>query len=127
MDAEPVTDKWQGLQEFWSSFGLPAYDEDTVPQDAEMPYIVYEAATAGFENPIPISANLWYRSTSWKEISQKTEEIAERLKSLYLLPIGDKEYIMFAQGSPFAQRMRDEDGGIRRMYINVMVEYLTRR
>lgn len=119
-------DKWQGLQSFWESFGLPAYDEDSVPDWAVMPYITYQASVATFENPIPISANLWYRSTSWREISQKADEIAARLASLYMIPIGDKEYIMLAQGSPFAQRMRDEDGGIRRIYINLMVEYLTR-
>lgn len=119
-------DKWQGLQSFWASFGLPAYDEDSVPRDATMPYITYQGSVSSFEKPIPINANLWYRSTSWEAISQKSNEIAARLSSLYLIPIGDNEYIMFSQGSPFAQRMRDEDGGVRRMYINVMVEYLTR-
>lgn len=119
-------DKWQGLQGFWSSFGIPAYDEDTVPDDAQMPYITYAAVTSTFETPVLLTASIWYRSTSWKDISKKADAIAETLKGLYLIPIGDKEYIMLAQGTPFAQRMRDEDGGIRRIYINVMAEYLTR-
>lgn len=122
-----MMDKWQGLQSFWESFGIPAYDKDSVPKDAQMPYITYQASVASFENPIPISADIWYRATNWRDISQKAEEIAERLRTLYLIPIGDKEYIMLAQGSPFAQRMSDDDGGIRRIYLNVMVEYLTRR
>lgn len=126
MGAFIVKDKWQGLQEFWSSFDIPAYDEDTVPDDAEMPYITYSTSVASFENAVPLKASIWYRSTSWKDISRKAEEIAERLKSLYFIPIGENEYIMLAQGVPFAQRMRDEDGGIRRIYINVMAEYLTR-
>ncbi len=122
-----MMDKWQGLQSFWESFGIPAYDQDSVPENAEMPYITYQASVAQFESPIPLSANIWYRSTSWRLISNKADEIARRLQSLYLVPIGDKEYIMLAQGSPFAQRMRDEDSGVRRIYINIMVEYLTRR
>ena len=30
-------DKFQAQQSFWSSFGLTAYDENTVPDDAEYP------------------------------------------------------------------------------------------
>lgn len=120
-------DKWQGLQSFWSSFGIPAYDKSSVPDDAEMPYITYQASVSSFENTLPISADLWYHASNWRDISRKAEDIAERLKAPYLVPIGDNEYIMLTQGSPFAQRMSDDDGGVRRIYLNVMVEYLTRR
>jgi hypothetical protein len=33
--------KSQALQSFWESFGIPAYNEYTVPDNAEMPYITY--------------------------------------------------------------------------------------
>lgn len=120
-------DKWQGLQTFWESFGIPAYDENSVPDDAVMPYITYHAEVAGFESVVTPYASVWYRSTSWAEISQLTEQIAEELSSCKLIPIGDNEYIFIGQGVPFAQRMNDPaDGSIKRMYINIMVEYFTR-
>ena len=33
--------KEQAIHFFWSQFGLPAYDENSVPDDAQMPYITY--------------------------------------------------------------------------------------
>lgn len=120
-----MSDKWSGQQEFWSSFGIPAYDEDSVPKEATMPYITYHAATSGFENPIPLNASIWYRSTSWRDISQKAEEIAETLRTIHIVPIGDREYIALSQGTPFAQRMRETDSGVRKIYINVMAEFYT--
>lgn len=33
--------KAQAIQAFWESFGVPAYEESTVPDDAVMPYITY--------------------------------------------------------------------------------------
>ena len=34
-------DKQQAIHGFWSSFGITAYDENSVPDDAELPYITY--------------------------------------------------------------------------------------
>lgn len=127
MGIKHIMDKWQGLQSFWSSFGIPAYDKNAVPDDAVMPYITYQASVASFEYPIPLNADLWYHATNWRDISQKAEEIAERIRTLYLVRLEDNQYIMLAQGSPFAQRMGDEDGDVKRIYLNVMAEYLTRR
>ncbi len=120
-------DKWQGLQDFWESFLLPAYDENSVPDDATMPYITYSAETAQFENALPLSASIWYRSTSWYDISRKAEEIAEVLSDYVLIPLGDSEYIYLTQGTPFAQRVKDEDDAVKRIYINVMAEFFTRK
>lgn len=121
-----MMDKWQGLQSFWSSFDIPAYDKNSVPDDAVMPYITYDAAVSGFENPIPMNASIWYRSTAWDLISQKTEQIAQSLAPYKLIALGDNEYIFIEQGTPFAQRMDDpDDGSVKRIYINIMVEYFT--
>ena len=36
--------KWQTLQAFFEGFGRTAYDENTVPDDAALPYLTYEAS-----------------------------------------------------------------------------------
>lgn len=120
-----MSDKWQGLDRFWNSFDIPAYDENTVPPDAQMPYITYSAVTAGFEDVIPIAGYIWYRSTSWQEASQKADDIAAVIAPYRLVPLGDKQYLFLAKGSPFAQRMPDEDDSVRRIYINLLAEYFT--
>lgn len=119
--------KAQALQEFWGSFGLPAYDENTVPDDAQMPYITYEVATDSLGNIVPVAASLWYRSNSWTAISLKALEIEGRLRDMNPPALkfdGGRLYLF--RGTPFAQRMEDpEDGAVRRIYINVNAEFLS--
>lgn len=121
-----MTDKWQALHKFWSSFGIPAYDETNVPDDAVMPYITYSASVGSFENVVVLSGSVWYRSTSWEAISNKVDEIAQSLDGYHLEAIDNRQYLFLTQGSPFAQRMSDEDSMIRRVYINITGEYFTR-
>lgn len=121
-------DKAQALQGFWSGFGLSAYDENSVPDDASMPYITYNVATDSIERVLPLSGSLWYKSTSWAEISQKADEIAEVIAASggYYIAKIDGGYLWIVKGTPFAQRMREEsDSNIRRIYINITAEYLT--
>lgn len=120
-----MMDKWQTIHNFWSGFDIPAYDESSVPDNAVMPYITYSALTSSFENTVLFTADLWYHSTSWRDISLKAEEISVALKGYTLQPIGSNEYLMLAQGSPFAQRMADENDAVKRIHINVMGEFFT--
>ena len=120
-------DKAQALQNFWESFGIPAYEQTTVPDTATMPYITYSVSTDTLGNVVNMTASVWYHSTSWKDISIKTEQIAKRIVEMQPPAIkfdGGRLYI--AKGTPFAQRMADpSDNMIRRMYINIQAEYLS--
>lgn len=117
-------DKWQALQSFFESFTIPAYDENTVPDDAIMPYITYNASISNLNSPITITANIWYRTNSWLDISQKADEISDSLVQVKTIPL-DKGYIYLTRGNPFAQRIIDEDDTVRRIYLIIMAEYLT--
>jgi hypothetical protein len=120
-------DKAQALQTFWESFGIPAYEQTTVPETATMPYITYSVSTDSLDNVVNMSASLWYHSTSWKDISEKTEQIARYIVGMNPPSIkfdGGRLYI--AKGTPFAQRMADpNDDMIRRMYLNIQAEFLS--
>ena len=120
-------DKAQALQSFWESFDIPAYDETTVPEDAVMPYITYAVSTDSIGNVANMYASLWYHSTSWKDISEKTEQIARYI--VHMNPPSNKfagGRLYITKGTPFAQRMSDaEDSMIRRMYINIQSEFLS--
>lgn len=116
--------KAEAIHTFWNGFGLLAYEENTVPEDAELPYITYQLVTDSFENEVPISGSLWYRSESWAEINAKTNEIAEELYNGVLIEC-DTGIIWLKRGVPFAQNMSDTDDTIRRKYLNLIAEYLT--
>ena len=122
-------DNAQAIHSFWSSFGLTAYDENTVPDNAmtvnDGKYITYSVVTAYFDEPVMPSASLWYKSTSWAEITQKAAQIGEAIGLGGKVLKTDDGYIWLKRGVPFAQRMSDEDDTIRRIYLNIEVEYFT--
>ena len=74
--------KAQALHEFWSGFGLPAYASETVPDTATLPYLTYDVSTDSLDYVVNLNASLWYRSMSWKEISDKAEEIAQYIVTM---------------------------------------------
>lgn len=118
-------DKMQALHSFWSGFNLKAYDENSVPDDAQLPYITYEASTDDFGNTLAQTASLWYRSSSWKDITAKEEEIAEYITRGGRLISYDRGALWLKRASPWAQRMDDpSDEMIRRIVLNVAVEFL---
>lgn len=117
-------DKAQTIQAFWSGFGWPAYDEGTVPDEATYPRITYNVVTDELGNPQAMYASLWDRGASWASVTQKAGQIAEAIARLYPPAIAfDSGRVYITKGTPFAQRMTDEDDMVRRIYINVTVEY----
>ena len=118
-------DKEQAIHSFWSGFGLTAYDENTVDEDAKMPYITYSVSTDSLDGPLTLYGSLWYKSTSWEEISKKAEQIAEYISKASPIKL-DSGYLWIMKGTPFAQRMSDPSSDlIRRIYINIDAEFLT--
>lgn len=121
-------DKFQALQSFWESFGLPAYDENTVPTGDSapaLPYITYDAITSNFGSTVALSGSLWYYGTSWSQITTKMLEIQSEIgRGGKMIPMDDGA-LWIRQGNPFAQRMADPNDMIRRIYMNIEVEFLT--
>ena len=117
--------KAQAINAFWNSFGIPAYEVTTV--DGEKVgdfYITYEVVTDSLDHAVPMSASIWHKhTTSWKDISLKADQISDALVQVKSIPL-DTGYMYITRGQPFAQRIADEDETIRRIYINIMVEFL---
>lgn len=116
-------DKWQALNTFWNRFDLLAYDENTVPDGAALPYITYMASTGEIDEPIYLTASIWYRSNSWTEVSQKADEISNYIGGgageLY-----DGGRLWITKSVPFAQRMSEaSDYQVRRILLQVNAEF----
>ena len=117
--------KIQALYTFWAGFGLPAYDENSVPDDAVLPYITYETSSDEFNHKLAQTASLWYRSTSWEAVELKQLEIADYIGKGGVLQSYDGAAVWIARGNPWSQRMSDSsDDSIRRIVLNVEVEFL---
>ena len=118
--------KAAAIYQFWSSFGLTAYEENTVPTDATFPYITYQLVTDSFDHEIPLAASIWYRSESWTGINSKTEEISQKISRGGKIISCDGGAIWLKRGQPFAQSMVDKsDDLIKRKYLNITAEFMT--
>ena len=118
--------KAAAIYQFWSGFGLTAYEENTVPTDATFPYITYQLVTDSFDREVPVTASLWYRSESWTGINAKTEEISQKISRGGKIISCDDGAIWMKRGQPFAQSMGDKsDDLIKRKYLNITAEFMT--
>ena len=118
--------KAAAIYQFWSGFGLTAYEENTVPTDATFPYITYQLVTDSFDREVSATASLWYRSESWTAINAKTEEISQKISRGGKIIACDGGAIWIKRGQPFAQNMGDEsDNLIKRKYLNITAEFMT--
>ena len=118
--------KAAAIYQFWSSFGLTAYEENTVPEDATFPYVTYQLVTDSFGREAASAASLWYRGESWTAINAKTEEISAHIGLGGKIIKCDGGRIWIKRGQPFAQNMGDEsDDLIKRKYLNLTFEFFT--
>lgn len=118
-------DKLQRLHSFWGEFNLPAYDENSVPDNAVLPYITYEAVTDYFDNNVFTTASLWYRSSSWSAIESKQREIANFIGRGGTICSYDGGAFWIRRGNPWSQRMSESSNDmIRRIVLNIIIEYI---
>lgn len=118
--------KAAAIYQFWASFGLSAYEENSVPDTSTFPYITYQLVTDSFENEVILTGSIWYRDTSWLSVNTKAEEISQAIGWGGKLIDCDGGKIWLKRGSPFAQNMGDDtDDLIKRKYINLSAEFFT--
>lgn len=121
-------DSAQALHQFWSGFEWKAYDASTVPaKDFEpaIPRITYDVSTSEINYPVFLTASLWDRSFSWAAVSQKADEIYSYIGQGGVMVPFDGGAIWITRGSPFSQRVADEDDAIRRIMININAEFIS--
>lgn len=125
--------KTEALYSFWSSFGLPAYDELSVPMTAEnqpdvdFPYLTYQTMTDSAFNSLTLTASIWDRSTSWDTLNTLTDEISQEIGlSGVIIDCDDNGALWIKRGTPFAQSMGDDsDRFIKRKVLNINIDFFT--
>ena len=116
MDAE------QAIHSFWSVFGK-AYDENSVPDTAQLPYITYSVSFDSFDYSVSMSASIWDRSMSWEYLTKKAQQISEYIGGGKVIKT-DYGGIVIHRDSPFYQRIDSGNKEIKRIYINLQVDYI---
>lgn len=120
-------DRWEAQYYFWSSFGVPAYEENSVPDDVDFPYITYQAVSAGFDEVANISASVWTRSPSWETADRLADAIEARLDGGAALVWNTSlsgGLLWITPNAPFAQNMGDpNDDLVKRKLMSATAHY----
>ncbi len=69
----------EALHQFWNSFGVNAYDENTVPEDAPYPRITYEVVFGNFDSDSISSVDIWDYGRFWDGVTDIKDLIMERI------------------------------------------------
>jgi len=120
-------DRYEALYQFWASFGIPAFEENSVPTGGDYPgypYITYEAAVGGFDSDVIANGYIWTRSPSWLEADTLADTIEASLKNGGMLLPYTGGAIWITAEPNFAQNMGDQsDNMIKRKILNVTYHY----
>lgn len=119
--------KWTVLHDWFSSFGVKAYQEQT-SKTATLPYIDYELSFGNIDtSPIALTFSYRERSSDWEGCYLKAEQISADIGRWGKRLVVDDGYIVIQRGAAFAQPMDDISGDdtIRRMVFNIDVFFFT--
>lgn len=113
-----MTEQATALYDFFSGFGVPAFAENTVPEDQELPYITYSLSEPEWNTKASMYAQVFYRTKSNAIVNEKAGEIQQAIGLGKILQINGG-YVVIWPESPFSQIL--VDGDVRRAYINLSV------
>lgn len=119
-------DRYEAQYSFWSSFGVHAYEENSVPDvdEVEFPYITYQAVSSPFNSDVQVNASIWTRSASWLRADKLTDDIETSLKNGGKVVDYVGGIIWITADTPFSQSMGDpNDDQIKRKLISVTLHF----
>lgn len=131
-------DKEQAYNSFWSGFGVLAFEENSVPDDsvideliksgvakAKYPYIAYQVITDDLGHPVYPTASIYDRSTSWQRVDTLANLVSRRIQEMNTIKL-DNGRMFITKGSPFSQhQLESADLNIRRVILNMGIEFFT--
>lgn len=110
----------EALYGFLSGFGIPAYSEYTVPDGAELPYIIFPLKEPEWDQPTTYSIRVYYRSqNSNRATLAKADEIAAAVGAGQILPCEGGCLALYTD-HPLIQELPPEDD-VRGALINLQL------
>ena len=109
------------LYEFFSGFGIPAYLQDTIPDNAQMPYITYELFEPECLTTAFFNASVWYKDTGLDAISRKVDEIRDAIGNGGVTLHTEEGVIRLYRDERFAQMMSDPNPETKRAYLSMII------
>ena len=129
--------KEQAYNQFWSGFGVLAFEENSVPTEdvveamikdtslKKYPYIIYQVLIDDLGEAVYPTASIIDKSTSWERVDLLANQISESIQRMNTIKL-DNGRMFITKGSPFAQHMATEENlDYRRVVLNLGIEFFT--
>lgn len=113
-----MTEAAKALYQFFASFGLRAYEENSVPDDVVLPYITYQVSVPDWRDSSSISASVWYMGSTYAGVNAKVDEIAEKIGDGLRVKAG-KGCIWLNKETPFAQIAPTGNDNVKVVTLNI--------
>ena len=108
------------LKTYFSGFGVPAYAENSVPDNVELPYITYSQGVPEWNQKATMYVRVWDRTKSNAWIMKKADQITADIGVQKKLTLDDGDgYLVIWPETPLTQIQTD--GDYRYAYISLSV------
>lgn len=109
------------FKDFLSGFDLPVHAENTVPDDAELPYITFSLGFPEWNQKASAFVRVWYRTKANTKVIKKADQITKAIGQMKNIPFTDG-YLTIWPETPLIQILTDgDDPDVRYAYINLSV------
>ena len=121
-----MTNVAKTLNNFWNSFGIPAYLEEHIPDDAQLPYITYTVTQPDWMDSGSIQARIWYKGNSFVDVNKKVDEIADTIGEGCSIRTSDGMVVIYKDANFAQPQPYPEDSKIRVIYLNMIINAYTK-
>lgn len=107
-----MIDLMAALFAFWSQFGIPAYLQDCVPHDAQLPYITYNVSRNGWNGSAYVTVFNWHYAPDGgnRERAEVMSAIAQAIRpDGVMLDVGEGYAILSPNDTDFQTIYNDAE------------------
>ena len=97
------------LKTFFSSFGLPAYQEGTIPDDVTLPYIAFSLSSPEWDQKASLYVKVWDRTTSNAALIRKADQITAAIGGRKRIALDGDGHLVIWPETPEVQIQADGD------------------
>ena len=124
-----MNDIMEALYAFWNQFGIPAYSDDMVPDDAKLPYIRYGVAKAPLTSASVLTAYNYHSARLMGNVERAAiaDQIAKAIPQGGIkVRLSGGGYLILYRGSDFQTPYKDpEDPNVIGIRTSVEVYFYT--
>ena len=106
------------LKTFFGGFSIPAYAQESVPENTQLPYITYPLVEPEWDEQATFYCQVWYRKNRLADLLAKADQVVKAIGTGVILE-QNGGYVVIYPSTPLIQMITDDDS--QRVYINLSI------